>query len=546
MDKKNTGSYYTPEILSKFLVNHIFHKYLPEFDNLKILEPSSGDGGFIESLIPHIANKHVEVDIVEINPIELAKAETKLLGQILPECVNTYNQDFLNYNFSRKYSLIIGNPPYISKKHLAEKQISVCKKICQAYISGEVKNIWPAFLVKAIENLDENGILCYVLPSELLQVKYTSGLRNLILNSFDRVEIFAFNELIFDKVEQDVVAIIGIRSHRNSQEHGVSFYQVDKLEDLTIPNYTEMNFNVHREKLDKWTNYILSDAELNCIDRVSNDLSLMPIKHYCKKAEVGIVTAANKYFIRKLSELIPYKLNGYIKPILQKSNIIENTVTISKELFDKLRAKDYTVNLISFTNVSRTKLSRSARKYIDEGEKQKLHERYKMVQRTNWYCVPSIWTSDAIFCKRSHLYPRIFVNEANVLVTDSFYRVVCKDSYDVRKFVFSFYNSLTLALAELEGRFYGGGVLELIPNEFKDLYIPYSENVTSEQFNELEKLFNQGSSLDQILDYTDPILMPNIGEDRIQQLRNIRQKLFDRRTKVQSKEIDHYQEAIEL
>lgn len=532
MERKSTGSYYTPEVLSEFLVNHIFHKYLDGVRDLSILEPSCGDGKFVGCLKNHFFNRNIVLDLVEISQTELMKSVARASNLLHPDQIQVYNGDFLDFQFQRTYSLIIGNPPYISKKHLSLDQIEKCKKICKPHISGEVKNIWPTFLIRAIENLDINGVMCFVLPSELLQVKYTYGLRELILDSFERVEIFAFNELIFDEVEQDVVAIIGVKSHEIRAERGVSFYQVENLEDLKIPNYTEMNFNVHRERLDKWTNYILSDEQLNIVDKIANNLKLKSIKDYCDKAEVGIVTAANSYFIRKKSDLNDYELGGYLKPILQKSNLIHETITITKDSFELLKNSDKPVNLISFDNVPKNQLNLSAQKYISEGEDMDLHKRYKMQKRINWYHVPSVWTSEAIFCKRSHLFPRIFLNSANVLVTDSFYRVVTKKEFDARNIVFSFYNSLTLVLAELEGRFYGGGVLELIPSEFKSLLIPYNNSITHDQYNHLESLFNTESSLDQILDFTDPILLPRILQEDIQELRKMRMTLFTRRTKL--------------
>ena len=65
------------------------------------------------------------------------------------------------------------------------------------------------------------------------------------------------------------------------------------------------------------------------------------------------------------------------------------------------------------------------------------------------------------------------MNESNVYVTDSFYRANVLDQFNVNNLAFSFYNTLTMVLAELKGRFYGGGVLELTPSEFKSLKVPY-------------------------------------------------------------------------
>ena len=43
-----------------------------------------------------------------------------------------------------------------------------------------INNIWTAFLVSAISKLEDDGILAFVLPLELLQVKFTSEIRELL------------------------------------------------------------------------------------------------------------------------------------------------------------------------------------------------------------------------------------------------------------------------------------------------------------------------------------------------------------------------------
>ena len=50
-------------------------------------------------------------------------------------------------------------------------------------------------------------------------------------------------------------------------------------------------------------------------------------------------------------------------------------------------------------------------------------------------------------------------------------------------------NPITAIFAELEGRFYGGGVLELVPSEIEKLYVPIVEDLEHniEDINELVK-----------------------------------------------------------
>ncbi|MFT6638401.1 MAG: adenine-specific DNA-methyltransferase [Flavobacterium sp.] len=544
--KKNTGSYYTPKTLTDFLTKHILYKYI-KGSNLSILEPSCGDGEFISSIFNSLDLKKfnsIDIDLLDIDKKELEKAQL-----LIPESkkINKriYNKDYLKFHLEndKKYSLIIGNPPYIKKANLDKEQIDTCEKVHQkikaqnklVISKGTIKNIWTAFVEASIMSLNEEGILCFVIPAEILQVKYSKELRLIITEEFDRVEVFAFNELIFDGIQQDVVALIGIKRLENPEEHGISFYQVEELEDLKEPKFTEKNNNIHRTTLDKWTNYILTDGELNFIDNIKNKYK--QIKFYAEKAQVGIVSAASDYFILNNNELRDSGLTRFksvVKPILPKGALVPNVAIFTELDYNFLKLKNVKVNFLLFPNLPKSKLNKKINDYLVKGEMKnkdgtgELHKRYKMTKRENWYHVPSTWLSEGLFVKRCHKYPKIFVNEANSLATDSFYRIVMKDNYDIKNLVFSFYNSFTFVLAELEGRFYGGGVLELTPNEFKELSIPYSNNITGEQFNTLDNMLRNDEDIEIILSYTNSILIPDLDTVRLEE---IRIKLLNRRLK---------------
>lgn len=100
--------------------------------------------------------------------------------------------------------------------------------------------------------------------------------------------------------------------------------------------------------------------------------------------------------------------------------------------------------------------------------------------------------------KRAHLDPKLLRNDASAYVTDSAYKIEIKKDYDINSFIFSFYNSLTLLFAELEGRYYGGCVLELIPSEFKNLPLPYVA-IDCQQFLTFVHNFENKNSIEDIL-----------------------------------------------
>ena len=169
MDKKLTGSFYTPEIISDFLVDYLSDKMKGK--DFSILEPSAGDGIFIKSIFNHdILSK-----IKEIVAIERVETEIDKIREISENSIlTTINKDFLEFQDKneRKFNLVIGNPPYINKKLLEEKQITYCEQIHANYSvlsKNKIKNIWTAFLIRSMTFVDENGILALVLPSEFLQ-----------------------------------------------------------------------------------------------------------------------------------------------------------------------------------------------------------------------------------------------------------------------------------------------------------------------------------------------------------------------------------------
>ena len=65
--------------------------------------------------------------------------------------------------------------------------------------------------------------------------------------------------------------------------------------------------------------------------------------------------------------------------------------------------------------------------------------------------------------------------------------------------------------AELGGRHYAGGVLELVPSEIRSLKLPLLR-VNKRDFNTLEKMVRLKMDISEILDYTDDLLLKrNLG-----------------------------------
>lgn len=527
-NKKHTGSYYTPKIIADFLVDYLSKKLIDK-SNISILEPSVGDGIFIHSIFNH---NQLFPKIEKIIAIEQDEQELNKIPYTQP-IFHGVHSDFLEYqkNDNAKFNLVIGNPPYIKKNLLKEYQLDLCKEIHSnaALSDTQPKNIWTAFLVRCIRYLDDSGILALVLPSELLQVKFAAELRAFILKEFERVEIFTFNELLFkDCKGQDTLLLIG---EKKSNHKGVYYCNIDKIDELKNAKFNlESNISIRESK---WTHHHITADESELLAKLKG--SLFTIDHYCN-SKAGIVTAANNYFIVDRETVKQYSLQKHVRPIIQKGLFVNGSVVLSDEEFQTIIDDSKPSFLMALDKHSKFKNNKRILEYLKIGEEKEIHKRYKTSIRQNWYEVPNVGVPpEAFFFKRCHDYPKLIKNNANVLSTDSAYIISMKETYKIERLIFSFYNSLTLSFAELYGRYYGGGVLELTPNEFKILPVPYL-NISESKFDRFNKEFKNKSSIKDICIKNDTIILKsidkNIDSDTIEKIFKIREKLFQRRIKT--------------
>ncbi len=127
-----------------------------------ILEPSSGDGIFINEIKKYYKNiTGIEIDNTYLNE-------------------NTLNMDFFNYSREIKHDTIIGNPPYVSGKKILPQTI---KLINSEFITHGKSNLYLYFIEKCIKHLTENGELIFITPREFIKNTCSLKLNEFIYNS---------------------------------------------------------------------------------------------------------------------------------------------------------------------------------------------------------------------------------------------------------------------------------------------------------------------------------------------------------------------------
>lgn len=532
-NRKQTGSYYTPDFLSGFILRYVSN-FFAGLASLSIFEPSVGDGSFVtafnNTVFPHSIERFSFTAIDKILP-ELEKA--KVNAQINRRRWTKYEFweiDFLEYQkqTSRKFSLIVGNPPYIKKNLLNESQIALCQEIhASANLAPtSVKNIWSSFLVRCTQLLDDNGVLALVLPAELLQVKFSGELRSFLISNFERTEIFTFDDLLFECKGQDTVLLIG---YKQSQDPGQYYTHIENVEQLVTNDFVLAQNNALAITETKWTHHLLNADELNFVHQLCQRLNV--VDHYCD-SKPGIVSAANSFFIVDEITEARFNLKDYTRPIIQKGYFVNGSVVFDNHDFENLVTSGKPTKILCFNDDDVNKMTEEVLEYLEIGASLNIPSRYKCTKRKNWFVIPNISTpSDGFFFKRSHRYPKLLKNDANILVTDSAYKIQMKNGYNIDHLIYSFYNSLTLTFAELYGRYYGGGVLELTPSEFKKLPIPFVD-INPLEFANYTRDFENKENIGEVLASNDFRILNmslELTDEEVGRIKSIYQKLIDKR-----------------
>lgn len=522
--EKLRGGFYTPDLIAEFILKWGINGST----NFEILEPSCGDGVFLEELKRHNL-KFKSVVAIELDEIEAAKADRIPLKN--KTIINTDFHTYCNRTADR-FDLIVGNPPYIRYQFFdRQQQVEAGDIFIRAGLAySKLTNAWVSFVVGSSLLLKENGgKIGFVLPAEILQVSFAKQLRNFLAHFYNKINIISFEKLVFPNIQQEVILLLCEKNQSN--EHNIEHIEIKDANELKMLDFTRLKSPQKRIdfKSNKWTFYFLEQEEIDFLETISKKYAIPTIGKYAK-VEVGITTGSNDFFTVPLSTVEEFGLVNYAKPMVGRS-VQVSSVVFTKEDWEKNKFSKAKSHLLVFPERKQLNLKNGAIKYITNGESLDIHKGYKTGLRDDWFVVPSLKISDALFIRRNNRYPRLIINEANAYTTDTMHRVFLRPGTNLKALTASYYNSLSLAFTEVCGRSHGGGVLELMPNEAERVLLPY--NLKNEGLlEEIDNLIRSKTDIETILNITNQIILKNhygLTEKEIQMAHNIWRKLSYRR-----------------
>lgn len=322
-NRKARGAYFTPTKVVKKVISNL------DLKDLSTIDPCCGSGNFLLQLPDSITLNNIYGNDIDKTSIELTRINMYL--KYNPNNLDILYKNFTTSNFlknssSQKFRYIIGNPPWgyeFSKEELAD-----LKKI---FVSADTKNVesYDVFVEKSLSCLEKNGILFFVLPEAILNVKTHKTIRQIILDNTS-IEYLEYLGNMFDKVQCPSVILKLQKSKKAFSSTGMRVKTKDN----------EFVINTHRKVSSETFNFNMSDEEYDLYKKIMDEENKVFLKNNGVFA-LGIVTGNNKDYISSTKT----KKN---EPILKGSDItkykikkVENYIDFEPDKFQQVAPVEF-------------------------------------------------------------------------------------------------------------------------------------------------------------------------------------------------------------
>lgn len=281
--RKQTGAYYTPEKTVNTLIYKL--KNCTNVQNKILCDPCCGTGNFLIGLVGNgVKTENLYGQDIDEISILITRINMFLLDNSITK-EQLYSQfvcgDTLSNTFSRKFSVVLGNPPWgydFNKEETAY--------LTANYITAKNKGMesYDLFIEKGVSMLEEGGYLAYVLPEAILSVNSHQQARELIVKN-TAFKFVSYLGNAFSGVQCPAI-ILGVQKGSHGETKGCRIGL----------NNEEFIINENRSVDATSFSFNMCDEEYDCLQAISSVQNAKYLANNAKFA-LGIVTGNNKEYI---------------------------------------------------------------------------------------------------------------------------------------------------------------------------------------------------------------------------------------------------------
>lgn len=475
------GQFSTPNPLAVEIARQTY-SMLPCSAPVRFLDPAIGTGVFFSALTkvtPQeqiIAARGYEIDVHYGLPAQELWSKSPLEYEI---------DDFIlsspPKNERDKYNLILCNPPYVRHHHLKAYAVDYKKTLkfkVAASLGSSISSLaglYCYFVLLSHQWLQKDGVACWLIPSEFMDVNYGMALKSYLANKVTLLRIHRFepsNVQFGDALVSS--AIVWIRNSIPDREHHATFSYGGSLSSPRISKKISLETLCDERK---WTRFPLADARANDTGIHSKLSDYFTVKR-------GIATGDNSFFVLSERELHEKNLPiSQFRPVLPSPRHLDlSEVSTDEDGVPQIEKKLFVLNTYLPIQVIKLRFPELF-EYLKQGEESGVNSRYICRNRKAWY-FQERRPSSYFYCtyigrsgKKRHKPFRFILNHSEAIVTNSYLILYPKPA--LRKLIHKCPDRLRQTLLALdrignesmlaEGRVYGGGMNKLEPKELANV-----------------------------------------------------------------------------
>lgn len=467
--KKELGQFFTDPVIAEFMV-----KLVLDDKTKTLLDPAVGMGVFTK--IAHSRDGNLDITACEIDPEMIVNFRKENSYPF-----SLYEQDYLYCMFDKKFDAILCNPPYNKFQEIPNRS-TIIKDFHSRYsvkLSG-YSNLCVYFLVKSMNEMNENGKCCYIIPYEFLNTGYGKVIKKYLLESRMLKTIIKFsNNLSLFSEAITTSCIIVLENNNRSSVDFVNINNVDELDNLSFSNIKEYSYS-ELSPDEKWLQYFDDTEKLYD--------NTVPMETFGRVSR-GIATGNNAFFTLNMSMIRDNNLSENVcLRCLTKSPDVKDIV-FTDDSFEKLRDADKKVYLFDGERAK----TESDYAYIQLGESREVNKAYLTSHRNPWYALEEKKPAPILMCVFSRNRIKIIRNEAGIKNLTTFHGLHLKN--DNKEFADLMFCYLLTPLAQellfLSRREYGDGLTKFEPNDLTRALVLDLRVIEEEDIKQILEIYEE-------------------------------------------------------
>ncbi|MGH8998890.1 MAG: hypothetical protein ACRDY7_05810 [Acidimicrobiia bacterium] len=492
------GAYYTPSVAATVLAG-----FALDGGARRILEPSMGEGVFVDALAVEGRRRGVEPDVwgVEIDPA--AHAATVARGGLPPERARC--ADFLAVR-PFPVDAVVGNPPFVRLRHLPAPQARRAAAVAEGALGVAMDpsgSVWMPFVLHATRFLARRGRLALVLPYDATYVRYARPLWRHLAGCFGDIEVVRVRQRMFPELCQDVVLLLA------GEHGGTTSHVVFRAYPTLRPPFRQQpsvvaNLDIPRivagERV--FTEALLPAAARRLVAAPGTAAVTAPARQVAD-FHIGYVCGDKRYFHPDAATAARFELPaGSLRATLMSGRSLAgaglHTSSVAAGRLGRLWLPPGDPG----------SLAAGERRYVEAGVGEGVAGRYKCRVRTPWYVTPGVRIPDVVvpvFTER----PVMLINDAGMAASNSLICGYLRQGH-AEGLAAAWFTSLTLLQFELEIHALGGGVMVLVPREAGNLRLPLVPT-ESAHLSTLDRLLSAGRADEAFAAGDDAVLRRQLG-----------------------------------